>query len=218
VFGVALIGDLVGSRRSPDRDRLQAALVNVLHEANTTLDPLQPLEVTLGDEFQGVFRDPAAALAAALQIRLALLASDHGGDSRYGLGIGTIRVWDAAASLTSQDGPGWWAGRRAIERAKVASDSPRTEYVRTAIEAWSDDSEHEREALLLDAFAMERDAMIWRMTPRGQRLLLGLLRGELQADVAAREGITQGAVSQYLHRSGAFGIQSAQQRLRQAYA
>jgi hypothetical protein len=47
---------------------------------------------------------------------------------------------------------------------------------------------------------------------------LGLLLGVPQSKLAAEEGITQGAVSQSLQRSGAFAIEAAHLRLEQTAA
>jgi len=54
------------------------------------------------------------------------------------------------------------------------------------------------------------------MNPRQQRLLLGLLLDCPQEQLAHQEGITQSAVSQALHRSGAFMIEAAERRLSEA--
>ena len=47
-----LIGDLVASRRHGDRRRLQEVLVESLDAVNEHLDPVQPLALTIGDEFR----------------------------------------------------------------------------------------------------------------------------------------------------------------------
>jgi hypothetical protein len=51
------------------------------------------------------------------------------------------------------------------------------------------------------------------MNARQCRLLLGLLVGRTQEQIASDEDITQGAVSQNLRRSGAFAIEAAHLRL-----
>jgi hypothetical protein len=69
------------------------------------------------------------------------------------------------------------------------------------------------EAAAVESFLFCRDAIVERMNARQRRLLLGLMSGRSQADLAAEENITQGAVSQNLHRSGAFAIEASQLRL-----
>lgn len=211
-----LIGDLVSSRQNPDRRKLQRALEDVLRTSNALLAPVQPLELTVGDEFQGSFRTVSAAARASLLLRLELLLREGGSDSRYGLGHGAITVFDGSRSPASQDGPGWWSARTAIDRAKRLADSPRTSYARTCFSYWPPETTANLDAAAIEAFLICRDATLDRMNKRGQRFLLGLLLGRTQAQLAAEEGVTQGAVSQHLRRSGAFAIHAAQLRLEEA--
>lgn len=210
-----LIGDLVASKRYPDRAGLQRSLAVALDRVNGQLEPEQPLELTVGDEFQGCFRDVAAAARASLLIRLELLAhDDEAVDSRYGLGLGEVTVFDRTRSPAPQDGPGWWAARAAIDRAKILSEAPRTSFVRTCFSVWTDGLEEPRsQGAALEAFLFCRDATVDQMNARQRRLLRGLMLHQPQARLAADEGITQGAVSQSLRRSGAFALEAAQRRL-----
>lgn len=210
-----LIGDLVASRQHENRRQLQSLLRTTLYAVNTQLEPLQALEPTVGDEFQGGFVSPAQAARASLVLRLHLLV--HGTDSRYGLGYGPISVFDTTRSPTSQDGVGWWSARTAIDRARKLADAPRTSFARTCFVQWSDEVRPPSIwAAGLDAFLMCRDATVHQMNERQRRLLLGLLLGRSQSALAADEGITQGAVSQNLQRSGAFAIEAAHGCLEQA--
>lgn len=184
---------------------------------NALLDPVQPLELTVGDEFQGAFSTVASAVRASLLVRLELLVRDDAGiDSRYGLGYGAVTVFDAARVPASQDGPGWWSARAAIDRAKKLGDSPRTSFARTCFGYWPSEADAPyADAAAVEAFLICRDAMVDQMNERSQRLLLGLLLGRPQAQIAAEEGITQGAVSQNLRRNGAFAVQAAHGRLQE---
>jgi hypothetical protein len=208
-----LIGDLVASKQHHDRRQLQRSLQEALVRTNAHMDPVQPLEPTVGDEFQGGFADVASAALASLLVRLELLAMKRT-DSRYGLGCGAVDIFDAGRAPVSQDGPGWWSARAAIDRAKELGSSPRTAFVRTCFGYWPEDMDAPHgEAAAVEAFLMCRDGTVGRMTSRQQRLLLGLLSGQTQRALASAEGITQGAVSQNLRRSGAFEITAAHGRL-----
>lgn len=208
-----LIGDVIDSRRHADRGSLQRSLSDVLDLANERLQPLQPLELAVGDEFQGGFSDVAAAAQATLLLRLTLLVREEGTDSRYGLGYGEVTVFDQSRAPMSQDGPGWWSAREAIERAKRLADEPRTSFVRTCFVPPPDDREISLNAGVMESFLFCRDAIVDRMNKRQRKLLLGSVLGRTQAQLAADEGITQGAVSQSLRRSGAFVIEAAHARL-----
>jgi SatD family protein len=209
-----LIGDLVSSRQHEDRRGLQRMLTAALNEVNRHLSPVQHLELTVGDEFQGGFSSVASAARASLLVRLELLARSGGGDSRYGLGYGAVNVFDADRAPTSQDGPGWWSARQAIDRARVLAKSPRTSFARTCFASWSEEpADRCVDAASIEAFLLCRDATVAGMNARQRRLLLGLLVGRTQEQLASDEGITQSAVSQNLRRSGAFAIEVAHRRL-----
>lgn len=206
-----LIGDMIGSKSADDRALLQRRLRGVLDRANAALEPALGLEPTIGDEFQGCFDNLADAIQASLMIRLDLLRSAEV-DTRYGLGCGAITVFSDAAPM-SQDGPGWWSARAAIEGAAGAAKISHTAFTRTLFEVWGEDPEVGlREKGAVNAFLTCRDAMIDGMTDTGRRRLYGLLRGWSQAEIAAEEGKTQGAISQSLSRSGAFAILAAQRQ------
>ena len=64
-----VIGDLVGSRTSADRVDLHERLRTALEEVNATLDPVRPLWVTAGDEYQGTFATVGRAVQASLLVR-----------------------------------------------------------------------------------------------------------------------------------------------------
>src|SRR5687767_43472 len=105
---VALIGDLVGSRRSASRTEVQQHLVAALAIANETTPSIQALAPTIGDEFQGVYVDVGSALRASLVVRLAL-PDDI--DCRCGIGVGTLEFVGTSEYGRTQDGPAWWAAR-----------------------------------------------------------------------------------------------------------
>lgn len=208
-----LIGDLVDSRHHSDRRGLQQALKSTLRKVNEEMVPVQPLELTVADEFQGAFSTLASAAKASLLLRLELLGGPAGTDSRYGLGIGAITVFDGNSAPLSQDGPGWWSARAAIDRARRLAESPRTSFVRTCVGYGPEAGVPPAESAAVEAFLMCRDSTIDQMTARGRRLLLGVLRAWSQEKLAAQEGITQGAVSQQVRRSGASAIDAAHRRL-----
>ncbi len=198
-----VIGDVVASREHADRAGLQRGLGTVLEAVNEAMQPLQPLQVSVGDEFQGAFASVGTAAHASLLLRLLLWTGPTQVDSRYGLGLGAVTVFDPDRVPVSQDGPGWWAAREAIGRAKQLAGSPRSADVRTYFDAPDALSEL---APMVNAFLICRDGTVGRMSERGRRLVLEMMRGRTQLQMAELEGITQSAVSQNLRASGAFGL------------
>ncbi len=206
-----LIGDLIDSREAKSRIALQRALQRVLGHVNEFFDPVQPLEPTVGDEFQGAFREPLSAARASLLVRLELLKEAEV-DARFGLGWGEVTVFVTRTPL-SQDGPGWWSARDAIEEVDELSRGARTDFVRTYLKSSRIRDLPRGEVGAFNSFFLCRDALVAQMKPRSRRLLLGLLLGKSQGELAAEERISQPAVSQNLTASGAWAIEMAEAEL-----
>jgi hypothetical protein len=217
-----LIGDVVGSRRVADRSAVQQALLRALADVNAEVPARQPLEATIGDEFQGAYDELADAVHAALLVRLHLLPL---ADTRYGLGLGGVTVFEPGRAPLSQDGPGWWAAREAIsqlherEGRRASARGTRSWCVDRSADPWPSGAEVRREpgagiAPLVNAFLLCRDESVTAMGERSRRLLLGWLRGRTQTELAEQEGISQSAVSQALARSGAYAVRDAHDAVR----
>lgn len=201
---VALIGDLVGSRRSTSRTEVQQHLVAALAIANEATTAIQPLAPTIGDEFQGVYAEVGSALRASLVVRLALPADV---DCRCGIGVGTLEIVGTSEYGHTQDGPAWWAARDAIVEAK-RRETGQHKHVRSwfAVSERDDTGGGGVDPNLVNAFLLCRDELVSRLDARQRRLVLGVLQGTSQKDLAASEGISPSAVSQSLRRAGAFAI------------
>ena len=212
-----LIGDVIGSRLHADRAFLQHRLDDALAAASQRVAALQPVEVSVGDEFQGAYARLADAMLAALLIRLDLLPEI---DTRYGLGWGAIEVFDPARRPAAQDGPGWWAARDALTEVERRAEHTQSRHLRTwfvdrSTTASAGSAPRSAPAGFAVAFLSVRDEIIAGMDERKHRLLRGVLTGATQAELASAEGITQPAVSQLLTRSGAHAVRLAHEQLDQ---
>jgi hypothetical protein len=202
--GVAVIGDVVSSRTHPDRVGLQARLAEALEKVNRSEHVLQDLHMTLGDEFQGVVRSLPAAVRLGIDVRLELLPAV---EIRIGIGVGPFHVFDPDAAPVAQDGPAWWAARAAVDTAKTLADRPASRHVRSWASALDADGSESpgssRWVAVVNGYLGLQDFLLSSMRPRQLRLLAATLSGEPQREIAAREGITQSAVSQAVQASGA---------------
>lgn len=200
---IAVIADMVGSRKLPDRADAQRGLDETIARVETRR-PLaaEPLTPTVGDEQQAVYDDLDAALVSLLMLQLAL---PDGLDLRFGLGIGDVRSFDSSGGRLS-DGPGWWAARAAIEtvheRERGAIPSART----WIVGAPGQDEVMASTIATANAYLLVRDELVGAMSARERRLAYGRLIGTSQKDLAVQEGITQPAVSKALRRSGAAAL------------
>jgi hypothetical protein len=200
--GIAVIVDLVGSRRQPDRGAAQQHLVDALADVNAAVPALQPLAPTIGDESQGAYADLSAAMLATLLLRLTL---PYPLDCRFGLGGGTWQNVGRSDYGPMQDGPAWWAARDAIVEAKTR-EVRRHKSLRTWYGVADGKAADFAPVGVTNALLMCRDEIVSGMNDRSRRLALGLLRGRTQVELAKAEDISQSAVSQNLQRNGAFAL------------
>ena len=114
----AMIADVADSRRLDPEARTD--LQKQLYESAETLNGLfgpalvKPVAFSAGDEIQGLFRSPEAAI---LCWRLLVLTLD-GAALRAGFGVGGWEVRIREAGTTAQDGTAYHRAREAIEAAE----------------------------------------------------------------------------------------------------
>lgn len=113
----ALIGDVVGSRDVDDRAELQRSLRDGLAELNRRHRSglVAALELTAGDEVQGLAGSPELAVHAAV----ALADRLHPVEMRWGMGAGGLST-DPGGGVATLDGPCFHRARRAAREAADA--------------------------------------------------------------------------------------------------
>lgn len=207
---VAVIADIVGSRRLPDRADAQRALALVAAAAEEDL-PLatEALRATVGDELQARYPSLDAALAGILLVQLTL---PEGLGLRFGIGVGTITDL-ATGSPALQDGPAWWAARKAIEEVHARQQRAVPSSRIAIVGAPEEDESMHRVIASANAYVLVRDELVGRMSARERRLVHGRCLGRTQAELARSEGISQPGVSQALARAGAAAVAAGFDRL-----
>ena len=112
---VALIGDVEASRQTQDRAQLQRDLERATARVSRALGPAlaAPLTLTAGDEIQGLFRDPAAAVDAVVEVGDAVFPARL----VHGLGLGPLET-DLGPDPALLDGPCFHRAREALLEAR----------------------------------------------------------------------------------------------------
>jgi hypothetical protein len=190
----AVIGDVVASRAAPDQGELLDAVAAALEWANQRIPAAQPLQPTVGDELQGVYRDLPSALLVTLLLRLRLWEKCQ---LRFGVGWGEITRPTRAEA--GQSGSAWWGARQAIEHV-AAIETGRKGFpdgIRTFFAGGESDM---RSAV--NAFLICRDQILSRMDAKDARIAMALFEGESQSTVARELAITQSTVSARQRRNG----------------
>ncbi|KQZ22368.1 MULTISPECIES: SatD family protein [Microbacterium] len=212
---IAVLADIVGSRRLDDRTAAQRILDDTIARVEKDLPLAQhPLVPTVGDEQQGIYRDLESAMVSLLMIQLAL---PDGLAFRFGIGVGEVRAVDSVHGELA-DGPGWYAARAAIEivHAREGRAVPRT---RTwIVGAPGQDEVMQSTIAASNAYLLVRDELVGVMNERERRLTYGRLLGRSQHDLAAEEGISQPSVSKSLRNAGSAALLEGLVALRGASA
>ena len=192
---LALIGDLVGSRRAGERSAVHSRLTAALDRVNGAVPAEVPLRITVGDEYQGVYTDLGSALRASLLLRLALLPDV---DARHGIGRGSIVVLTEEPRV--EDGPAWWAAREAIVTVATTERRAALRGLRTAYVSAEDAGGPEPAAV--NAALVLRDQLLHGVGQESLSVLAGMLSGMSQKEIAADLGVSASAVSQRVRRDG----------------
>lgn len=193
----ALVGDVIASRHSGDRERLQTKMQEALMAVNASVSAVQGLAMTIGDEFQGLYAQLGEAVSASLMIRLQLAGA---ADTRIGIGWGGLEVVTDTPPF-GQDGPCWWRAREAIESVEEAESSnavPRT--IRTFVR-----TDDEREPVL-NSYLVLRDHVMAAWDETDALIARRLLDGESQSVVAEEVGLSQSSISRRAQRHGILSV------------
>jgi hypothetical protein len=180
---LVVIGDVVASRHLPVRAQFQRRMKQALQGLNSRRKALaSPYTLTLGDEFQAVYRDANTAFADvfALQVELAPV------QARFALAVGEIVTPINATQAIGMDGP-------AFHRARALLESLKRKRRLLGVTRGTDDWPLAGAALAVLSGQMEG----WR--PNRLKLFARLLAGESTADLAKRTGITTRAVNKNIY-------------------
>ncbi len=184
MLAVALIGDIVGSRRAERREALQrtfirtVARINRFAAAQGRVPPISPFTVTLGDEVQALFRDPTDVFVDAFALRALMWPVEM----RFCVAVGSITTPINRTAAIGMDGPAFYAAREGIEQLKRSNGT-------FAVRA------HEDLKVDLEDVALrlaDATTLHWRETRH--RVLFGVLQGHNVVRLAKELNISRTAI------------------------
>jgi len=112
---LALIGDVVDSKQLSKRDEFQAKLATLLRETSNRNPALaSPYTITLGDEFQAVYKSADRLFADIFSI----WSDVHPVQVRFGIGVGELSTAINRKQALGMDGPAFHRAREAITEPK----------------------------------------------------------------------------------------------------
>jgi hypothetical protein len=175
---------------------------------NERVAAVQPLRPTIGDEFQGIYRNVSSALEAALFLRLFLRGTY---DLRFGIGWGEVLTAAPERAPMAQSGAGWWAAREAVEAvAELAKGRGWPRSIRTRVVGLGDSLD-----AAVNALAICQDQVLSKMDRKDCRLAIGMFEGERQSDLAESLAISQSEVSRRQLENGPATLYRAYSSLRE---
>lgn len=150
--------------------------------------------ITIGDEFQGLLRDPSVLpeLIRSVEINLPDI------EIRLGVGCGEVFT-DLNEYAIAMDGPAWHSARTAIE------DSKTNRRLGGVFVGFGHDVD-----VTLNGFARVLHYVRSRLTAKQRNLLEALLASGTQTEIAARAGITKQAVSKQARAAGGEAYREAE--------
>lgn len=110
---VAIIGDIVDSKKLSNRNSVQQKLKQVLEDINNKFseDIASKFTITLGDEFQGLLKNRENIMRIVCEIEMAMTPIQI----RFGIGIGDISTDINSNNSLEIDGPAYHRARRMIK-------------------------------------------------------------------------------------------------------
>lgn len=180
---------------------LFATLREALDAVNqsTTVSAVQELDFATGDEVQGLFRSVWDAVDAAFLLRLRTLGVC---DLRFGVGWGRELVRQGDEDYRGRSGTVWWNAREALSRVEAAADKkgwPRS------LRTWVVGPEGFEEGLV-NAHLILQDELLAGFDEHDGVIMLGLLGGRTQKEIAGELGVTQPTVSGRISRRGMWAL------------
>ena len=106
---VALIGDIIESKKIQDRAQAQQKLLQLMKELNQQYQKylVSPFTVTAGDEFQALFLPNSDMFQIMDQLSMAFAPYEI----RFGIGAGDMITEINKEQSIGSDGPAYWLAR-----------------------------------------------------------------------------------------------------------
>lgn len=197
-MATAVVLDIVESRTHPDQTRLLAGVADRVQQVLVDAGRAASAGSTAGDELQARYDQPGDAVVDLARLRLSLLVEPPAGrpvEVRAGIGVGEVDTAAVDATAPGQSGTAWWHAREAVEHAaRQRNGWPPLRW-------WvvGDD------VRVLRATLVALDTIAARFDDTDRVAALGLLDGEVAAQLAERIGVTGSTLSSRLHRHGVYG-------------
>jgi len=201
---IAIIGDIVDSRKQKDRKRIQERLSSLLHDINAEYSDViaSKFMITLGDEFQGLMYNGAHAVEIVDKIERVM----HPVGIRFGIGVGKITTEINSNIPLGADGPAYYNARNMIDDLKSIEKKKMEAKINMKIKI-EDNSELSE---LINTIFSLNTVLKAKWTDRQREIIDTYLKcNGTQSDAARELGINQSNVQKALSNSDFYAYQKS---------
>ena len=201
---IAILGDIIGSKKIKDRKAVQKKLSAVLDDINKGYGEqiASRFMITLGDEFQGLLRAGTHTMEIAEKIERKM----HPIEIRFGIGVGSIAT-DINPNLPlGADGPAYYNARKMIDEIKAAEKKKMESKLNMKIEI----QDYAAISELINTVLSLNTVLKTKWTERQREVIdIYLECNGTQSDVAQKLGIHQSNVQKALAYSNFYTYKRA---------
>lgn len=191
---VAIIGDIVNSKKIQDRDAVQQKLKAALSAVNEDYkaEIASNFMITLGDEFQGLLSTGKHLMDVLTRIEQEMSPVRF----RFGIGVGSITTQIQRDWAIGADGPGYHKAREAVAHLKAAENKKENGPADTRI-AFEDAPQEIADLLNVTFKLLTAIKQSWS---KQQRLVIqdALKHRDSQVKMAGRLGVKQPTIHKHL--------------------
>lgn len=202
---VAIIGDIIESKKILDRKNTQQKLKKVLSDININYaeDIASKFTIALGDEFQGLLKNRNSIVKIMTEIEMAMIPVEI----RFGIGIGDISTDISLNNSLEIDGSAYHRARemiKEVEGKKTKYSKPRSNIMLS-----SGENSQEIDKLLNSIFSV-CTALKSKWTDRQKEIIFAYLsNGENQYKTAYALHIGQPSVNKALNNAQFYSYKAA---------
>lgn len=201
---IAIIGDIVDSKKLQDRNGVQVKLSNLLDTVNKHHEGhiVSNFMITIGDEFQGVLNCGHKVMDIITEIE----ANMYPTLIRFGIGIGTLHTKVNREVPLGADGPAYYNARKMIEELKKIEKMNKTFDSNIMI---ASEGEHSTRDMLLNSVLSLCYTIKSKWTKRQREVIISYLNNEEnQHKTAKKLNIGQSSVNKAIVNSGFYSYKN----------
>jgi hypothetical protein len=202
---IAIIGDIVQSKKLINRYEIQDKLQEVLNKVNKKYseDIASNFMITLGDEFQGLLENGKNTMKIVTEIEDEMYPVEI----RYGIGVGEITTDIKRDSPFGSDGSAYHNARKMIDKLKSMEKMKKAINSNMMITSEGDNAKTD---LLLNSILSLCFTIKQKWSKRKREIILEVIRHNDNQSKAAEEiGVSQGSIHKALDRAGYYSYKDA---------